>query len=187
MTPKMTTRTGMTSLLVAGCGAVGSQLAMHLATPGRSFTLVDSDRIAEENIGTSAFWPMHIGRSKAQVLGEMLYRKAGCVATVTFHYIRGFTSGALAEADLLVDAFDSLESRGFLVGLDIPTVHVGVSVDRIGSIIWDEDYKLPKQSSQNEGNPICTHDLGRPILRLTAVLAANVIEHYLETGKKNNL
>ena len=46
----------MTEIVVCGCGAVGSLLALNIAhIPDVSFVLIDDDRIEEDNIATSAF------------------------------------------------------------------------------------------------------------------------------------
>lgn len=178
-------------IAVAGCGALGSQLALHLAHPDHTFLLLDDDRVEEDNLLTTIYTRPHLGCQKAIVLAEMLYHKAGCVAEV---HTRTLETGAPIvrwKPDLLIDTFDNFVARALTnhvyIGRDrVPTLHVGVSATRVGAIVWDERYTVPEGPPRGE-NPICTHELGRPILRLTAALAANVVEHWVATGEQRDV
>lgn len=168
------------NIYIAGCGALGSQISMHLALNDVRFILIDNDRVGQENIGTSAYDRHQAGMPKANALAELLWLR-GCADTEP--QIR-FVDATIKTRDeyLIIDSFDNVQARSHTCGLN--TVHVGVSTDRTGIILWDDSYTLPEEPEG--GNPVCTHLLGRKILRMTATYAANVIEHYLETGEKRN-
>lgn len=182
-----------TRIAICGAGALGSMIALHLAAPDLQFFIVDDDRIGEENIATSAYFQHHIGCQKAIVLAEMIYRKSETAgipfAKTLTRNNRKFLLTPASTNNLIVDAFDNVEARKLTCYqpiLNTSVVHVGVSEQRTGSIVWNEWYRVPTGSPRGE-NPICTHDLGASILRLTAALAANVIDQFLWTGEKRNL
>ena len=179
-------------IFIAGCGALGSQIALHLALPEREFLLVDDEHIGPENIGTSAYWMAQVGAYKAQALAEMLWRKAGAKAvpdtgTLTHESLLFRGRDRVAEIGLLVDTFDNAQSRGLLCGLRCPTLHVGVSERGTGMAVWDEEYKLPEDETPRGSNPVCTHQLGRGLLRWTAAVGAGIAEQFLENGLRRRV
>lgn len=205
---------GQRTVAIAGCGALGSQIAWHIADPELSFILIDDDRVAEENVvtGTSIYSMNHIGAFKAVVLGELLYRRCGAESeVVTRRMTMANRYTMIGGADLIVCSFDNTESRALLVGLpaffdgprgnwfelsDLPTqavgranrptvLQVGVSARRTGAIIWDEAYVLPAE--EEAGDPVCTNLLGRKILRFTSAVASGIVEEFLETGNKRSV
>ena len=182
-------------IIIAGCGALGSQIALHIATPDRQFLLIDDDRVEEHNIGTSIYSLHHVGALKAVVLAELLYRKCETRSRVVTRTIdkpldaSGFWAENIA---LVVDTFDNVEARALTCGLEhvaaaysrVPTLHVGVSEQRTGAVVWDEDYILPESEYGRGENPVCTHHLGRRILQFTVAVATEAIEHFLETNEQ---
>lgn len=178
-------------IALMGCGAIGSLLALHLASPDREFLLVDDDRVGNENIATGAFYLHHVGALKAHVLAEMLARKCGCRATVETRTFGPNRARLVAGADLVVDSFDNAAARQATrqaaQSYGVPLLHVGVSEGRVGGTFWDEVFAMPDPDQYERGhNPVCTHHLGRPILRRTAVVAADVIERFLLDGVQRN-
>lgn len=174
----------MTTILLAGAGALGSQIALHLAFPERQFLIVDDDGVEEPNLWTTAYDSRHLGRSKAKSLAMLLARKRvwaiGLDITLTPESIAQ-TLQAYQNISLIVDTLDNFESRALLNEAGLPVVHVGVSEFLTGAITWGE-LELPESTTPRGQNPVCTRDLGRGILRLTAALAANAIEDFLGEG-----
>ena len=179
-------------ILLCGCGALGSQVALHLARPELEFVLVDDERVEEMNIATSAYGQQHVGMLKVNALATMLWQKCRCRAEAHDRTLVS-TSSCWAysiNADLIIDAFDNTEARAITSALGkfkFPIVHAGVSQDRTGEILWNKDYKLPTVRVPRGNNPICTHELGAPILRFTAALCANVVEDWMETGNERSV
>lgn len=169
-------------ILICGCGALGSQIALHLARPERTFTLIDDDRVEEANLLTTVYQARQVGVYKVDALADLLWRKCRAHASASRRTLDRPPSGAY---DLVVDTFDNPQARALTVGLPCPTVHVGVSEARTGALAWDARYVLPTGARRGE-NPVCTHALGAPILRLTAALAANTIEDFLATGRERD-
>jgi hypothetical protein len=175
-------------ICLAGNGAIGSQLALAICMPELEFVLVDDDVVEDVNVdtGTSAYYKQHVGSKKAVVLAEMVYRKCGSVAIPHPQTLTEKNLRVIMDCELIVDSFDNTDAHALLHGLAVPTVHVGVSEDRTGAIQWDEVYQVPTGVERGKGT-ICTHQLGRQILRFTANVAAGIIEHYLATGRRVNL
>jgi len=178
----------MIKVCLCGAGSLGSQIAMMIARPDLVFLVIDDERIEAENIATStsAYYRHHVGALKARVLAEMLYRKCGASSQV---HIKTLTDGSVFSVlllfgpDLIIDTFDNSGARELTTCTEVPTVHVGVSESRTGSVTWDEHYTVPDGPPRGE-NPICTHELGRGILRFTSAVAAGVIDRFLVTGEK---
>lgn len=156
---------------------------MHLASPDISFELVDDDVVEENNIQTSAFFPFQIGVNKSKALANLLYRKAKC--TSKFHDST-MVAPKTYSADLAIDCFDNVDARRLTTHLLIPTLHVGVSRDGTGSMIWDEVFNIFDGAPRGE-DTFCTHLAGKDIIRLTAVIAAHVIQKWLDSGEKESI
>jgi len=180
------------NILLCGCGALGSQIAMHLARPDREFVLVDDDKVEQSNIATSAYYDIHVGRPKVFPLANMLWHKNRCRGTamnVTFNHnnFRRIMNMVDSSAWLIIDTFDNVDARIVTQNLyetrsSFHLLHAGVSADRTGEIIWNRDYVLPQVGVPRGQNPVCTHELGAPILRITAALCANIVEYWGQTG-----
>jgi len=138
------------NIYVAGCGALGSQIAMHLAlNDDVTFILIDNDRVGSENIGTSAYDRHQVNMMKATALSELLWLR-GCAFTEP--QVRFIDHSLVVNHEhLIIDTFDNISARECTCGMS--TIHVGVSVDRTGIILWDDSYTLPEE--QEGGNPVC--------------------------------
>jgi hypothetical protein len=154
---------------------------MLLALPGREFLLIDDDVIGEENISTSAYFSFQVGVAKVDALAEMLIRKGA-----TANSRRITLKRPIWQPDaLIVDTFDNSEARGITWHSAENIVHVGVGEGRTGEVTWDANWSPPEGPPRGE-NPVCTHLLGRSILRFTAVVAVGIIEEFLDTGNRRD-
>lgn len=172
-------------IAIAGCGALGSQIAWHIALPGDEFILIDDDRVGAENTlnGTSVYRPSHVGAYKAVVLSEMLYRQAVVLATPDTRAFTDARRHVLADADLVVDCFDNAEARrATFLHTAKPVLHVGVSAGGTGAALWGGQYVIDPNAPLRGQGGVCTHLLGRLILRFTAAVAAGIVDHFRATG-----
>ena len=67
-------------VLICGCGAIGRQVALTLATMdiAKSYTLVDPDVVDGTNLGTQGFGPAQLGKSKVVATkDDMLLKNPG--------------------------------------------------------------------------------------------------------------
>lgn len=170
-------------IVLAGCGALGSQIGMLLAHLPYEFSLLDDERVEEANVrnGTSAYYRHHVGVMKAHALATMMYRKSWAIAVADTRTLEG-PYRRHSHVDLLIDTFDNPRSRSWTCGLDIPVMHVGVSADRVGSVLWGGHYRPSEDGYQRGENPVCTHQLGASILRVTSAVAASLAEGFLSNG-----
>jgi len=180
-------------ILLCGCGALGSQIALHLARHEIEFVLVDDERVEEANIATSAYGQQHVGMLKVQALSAMLWQKCRCKADILAATITDPTAIWLtaSKPNLVIDTFDNASARSITCELywfhGFNVIHAGVSADRTGEILWNKDYKLPTVRVPRDHNPICTHELGASILRFTAALCANIVEDWIEMGNERSV
>lgn len=173
----------MTKFALMGAGALGSQIAMLIARRNDEVLVCDDDRVGTENVTTTVYADRHVGSLKAHVLCEMLWRKCGAKGTPWIKTLERTLPIIQWFPDLVIDTFDNAASRTLTQSVHLDTVHAGVSADRIGAVTWDVRWE-PRPGPERGHNPVCTHELGRPILRLTAAIAANMVDLFLATGRK---
>lgn len=172
------------NIMLCGAGALGSWIGLFLAGPERNFYIIDDDVVKEHNVEASAYGMRHVGNKKAAALGELIYAKAFCLVQPKFKTLKKQVDAG--GYDLVIDTFDNVESRALTIGLSVPTIHVGLSADRTGAVLWDDIYVLPESEFKRGENPVCTHHLGKQLVRYTSLVASTIIEQYLEEGDKGN-
>lgn len=162
------------NILMLGCGALGSRIAIELQG-GHRLSLLDMDRVGEENIGTSAFFKEQVGMSKVDALAELCYRRNIVVDDVYFRELFRVNVARIAALnfDLAVCTFDTFTARRLAHKLPVPVLHVGLS-ESLSGLIGMAGY-YPLGTDTEGGNPVCTHLLGVGIISTTAVIAANAI------------
>jgi len=125
---------GDSRVVVVGCGAVGSALAVNLAALGvGNLDLIDLDSLKEENVHRHVLGIEAIGRNKAVALAEHLGRRFPHQA-VRAHpqdilALLESSAAILLEADAVVIAVgdETLERRvNSVLGFNVPRVHVWV-------------------------------------------------------------
>ncbi|MBI6546660.1 MAG: ThiF family adenylyltransferase [Cyanobacteria bacterium NC_groundwater_1444_Ag_S-0.65um_54_12] len=107
-----------TVAMVAGCGALGNEVAKNLALLGvGTLILVDFDRIEISNLARSVlFGPSDLGRPKAEVLAERLAEifPAGRMIPVVGDLWCDLGLGLLRRSDLVFGCLDSVNARFIL-------------------------------------------------------------------------
>ena len=106
---------GASSVLIVGCGALGSHSAEILARAGigRLF-LVDRDVVEETNLHRVAlFTPRDVGRPKAEAAAEHLGLIAPTVSVTPHvaHLGADLAEELVSQADIVLDGLDNLETR----------------------------------------------------------------------------
>jgi hypothetical protein len=104
------------TVLVVGCGGIGSWLGYFLALAGvRRLELFDGDKIEEHNLSRLPFTPRDIGRYKSECLAELITRARPEVeVTAHAHFDaewHGQRNGVMDGADWVVVTTDSHKSR----------------------------------------------------------------------------
>lgn len=180
----------MNNIIIAGCGALGSQIAWQIASYGDVFTLYDDDKVEEEGVynGTSIYSRQHIKQLKVDALASLLAYKYNVISTTISRTVRQkISKGTPPSYDLLVDCFDNVEARGFTTELKMPVAHVAVGAHGRGLVQWDDSYKLPESGIPRGENPVCTNELGRNLILFTATVASVIINNYLSSKVKENV
>lgn len=101
------------TVLVVGCGGIGSWLAYFLGLAGvRRLELFDGDKIEEHNLSRLPFTPRDIGRYKSECLAELISRARPDVqVTAHTHFDGEYHLMEAQRADWVVCSTDSLKSR----------------------------------------------------------------------------
>lgn len=111
-------------VLLVGCGAVGSHIAMQLVAMGcENLTVVDFDRVEEHNLANQIFDVSDVGHAKVFRLLDHAHRKLGTDSDITVRTVVGKLPEKLNECitasqakrmkktPVLILAVDSMEAR----------------------------------------------------------------------------
>jgi len=178
--------TGKT-IVMCGCGAIGSNLAESLARRGFSkFVLVDYDKVERHNISTQVWTQMDIGKSKTVVLSNRLFlaTRAQAIAVTTRIDHPGdmsdITDRFCDSGSLIIDSFDNSESRSHTIGCHPNVMHVGLSGEGTAEIAWDENYALPPDVILPDP---CAYPMSRSLIEAAVATAgAETVRFFLEGG-----
>ncbi len=122
------------SVLLAGAGAIGNEVAKNLAMlgVGRIF-LVDRDRVEMSNVSRMIFFEPHdLGLNKAEGLARNIHRKYPFVETVAFRGdLETMPLKFYLDSDIIVCGLDNVVSRIYLAQIcrkySIPMVDGGIT------------------------------------------------------------
>lgn len=101
------------SIAIIGAGSIGSNLALLLARLGmEDITVYDFDEVEDHNLGHQAFRISDIGEKKVDALQGLILDATGVeIKTMDLE-----VNGTGIEADILIMATDSMESRRIITG-----------------------------------------------------------------------
>jgi molybdopterin/thiamine biosynthesis adenylyltransferase/rhodanese-related sulfurtransferase len=107
-----------TSVLIVGCGGLGSPIAVYLASSGiGKIHLVDFDTVAISNLHRQVFFSLEdVGKPKAQVLSQFINKRAP-FTEVTFTnkpILKENVLELISKVDIVVDGTDSLPTKYLL-------------------------------------------------------------------------
>ena len=86
---------GQKSVLLVGCGSVGSELALRLTSAGvGSLTVSDPDELSEKNLYRHALSGKDIGRLKTEALADEMALKHPWADVTHWHKPAGRPSGS---------------------------------------------------------------------------------------------
>ena len=175
------------SICVCGVGALGSNLVVNLARIGfGKFTLIDRDRVEEQNIGTQVYSLDDVGGQKAEILRNMVYRELGLDAQAHCQDLQDRNVAKLLQGQqLVVDTFDNSYSRRLLTEYcrdnNINCLHAGVN-NEYGEVTWNDIYKVPSEV----GEDVCDYPLTRNLIMLVTSVASEALIRFIVSGKKEN-
>ena len=106
------------SVLVVGCGGLGSPVAVYLASSGvGKIHLVDFDTVDISNLHRQVFYSLEdVGKFKAAVLSEFIKKRAAFteVSFTTKPITKENVFDLISEFDIVVDGTDSLPTKYLL-------------------------------------------------------------------------
>ncbi len=116
--PQELTKLRSTRVGIAGCGGLGSNVAMLLARSGvEDMILIDHDTVEPSNLNRQQYYPQHVGRHKVQALEELLLALNPSMR-LEKHVLRlgqDNLTEMLTKAPLWVEALDEAVSKRLFV------------------------------------------------------------------------
>jgi molybdopterin/thiamine biosynthesis adenylyltransferase/rhodanese-related sulfurtransferase len=107
-----------TSVLIVGCGGLGSPIAVYLASSGiGKIHLVDFDTVAISNLHRQVFFSLEdVGKPKAQVLSQFINKRAPFteVTSTNKPILKENVLELISKVDIVVDGTDSLPTKYLL-------------------------------------------------------------------------
>lgn len=180
-------RLAETPIFICGVGALGSHLAVNLLRSGASkMTVIDRDRVEEQNVGTQIYSLEDVGARKADILRNVVFREVGLEINAVPQELNDRNVGKLLKgARLVVDTFDNSASRQCVTDYcrsnGVDCLHAGIN-DEYGQIVWSERYRVPSDA----GVDVCDYPLARNLILLVVAVSGEAILRFLTTGEKNN-
>ena len=136
-------------VVVIGCGAVGSHVALMAAKMGfTNFVLYDKDVVEEHNLPNQTYEVSHVGMNKVEALTEVLQRFNPEVS-VESHIEFLTEANASALRGFVVISTDNMESRKLI----IKAATLNISVDGIFEARLGFDY-----GEVNVADPLSVED-----------------------------
>ena len=109
---------------IAGAGGLGSNCAMHLVRAGvRRLVVADFDVVCESNLNRQFFFRDQLGMKKVDALRENLLRIEPSleVETADVRLDAGSVRSLFADCSVVVEAFDTVESKSMILGAFVGT------------------------------------------------------------------
>jgi len=169
---------------ICGVGALGGNLAEHLARSGwRTLRLVDDDRVAESNLACQPYSLGQVGQPKAQALAATLRSTVGCTAqAVDARLTSSSARELLAGSAIVVDAMDNAQSRLAVRDacreLRVPCLHLGLSHESYADLRFNAGYDIQDVRAR----PACAVPYSRSLILMLVGLAGEALIRWLETG-----
>lgn len=108
------------SILIGGCGATGSQVAIKLARLGvGKIILVDNDILEEHNLENQEFAKRDIGTAKAIALKDKIQDISETKVKIYVGLIQNLPETLLTEPEYYFSCFDNFQARFYLNALTV--------------------------------------------------------------------
>jgi molybdopterin/thiamine biosynthesis adenylyltransferase len=170
-------------ITICGAGTLGSNLVENLARIGfNSLKVIDFDTVEKKNIGNQIYGNCEVGYIKVKALAELMYRNVG-IRIEGVNKKLSIENGhpLILGSDLVVDAFDNHRARKDIANIcnksDIPCIHMGLSNDGYGEVIWNERYKVPADA----GKDPCEDKNDRSLSLIVVAVATESIISFIKS------
>lgn len=174
-------------ITVCGAGALGANLVEQLARCGANgLTVVDRDRLEEQNLATQPYGRSELGGHKANLLSALVYRSLGLQVTAVAKELTPDTAARLLRgSQLVVDCLDNRAGRLCVQEacrrFEIPLLHGGLNGD-YAEVVWDAAYTVPSGA----GEDVCDYPLARNLVTLTVSTLAESILSWLDSEEQQS-
>jgi hypothetical protein len=179
-------------ILVYGLGAIGSNFLLQLSRqyPQFHYTGVDFDKVESRNIPIQAYFKEHVNLPKAKAMQIILQRYSTAKYTPVLERVIRPLAPIKDKSWLVIDCFDNTASRGLIRGSE-RILHIGFSPAYTAECIWDENYDVPGDVDEKQGD-ICQMQeaigfihfvVNRAVLTVSKYLNENIKENWIVTGK----
>ena len=116
--PGMTEALSRATIGIAGCGGLGSNIAVSLARSGiENLIIADYDIVELSNLNRQYYFRDDVNRKKVEVLAERLLRiNPACkISVIDKKLERGDIASLFSDADIMMEAFDKAEAKQWLI------------------------------------------------------------------------
>ena len=183
------------SILIAGCGALGSNLCQNLIDIKDQIELfiLDADRVESRNFraGTQWYHPSQLDMSKVKALQFNLYKWHNIKANIIEKLLSKDNISLLKDFDLVIDTFDNHASRklvhDYCLENKIPCLHCGFSPFMTFEICWSTGGYTPPTDYSNNSFDLCVAQGARSFIMMVAALGSNVVQEFIQSGEMKNL
>lgn len=187
--------------LIIGVGGVGSLVAEILTRCGiGKLFIIDLDVVEEVNLNRLFFSEEHIGRSKVEVVGELLKKINPSVTVESFHSdvcavaFQSTFDRLIDECDIALSCLDNFPTRTYInercVSLNKEYIDTGASRSGLGGYVH---LVIPHKTAcyecigsidlglKEEGEP-CTASLPSTIAIIASLAAEHTLKYLLKFG-----
>lgn len=174
-----------TKIFICGAGALGANITESLARLCNDPTIIDFDKVSQDNLATQPYGTAYIGRSKVLSLAAICYKFGSKLKTINERLDKNNIDYIISSSspDLILDCFDNTESRqlvkDFADKIKIPTLHLGM-YKTFGEINWNEKYNVPEQPKED----LCDYPLSRSLVMCMAGLGTQAILSFVCEDKR---
>jgi molybdopterin/thiamine biosynthesis adenylyltransferase len=99
---------GDKTVLIGGCGGIGSWLSLFLSRAGFTEVIYDDDKVEEHNIGGQLYGIKNVGKTKVDAIAEIIYQFTGDNRVHVFCSKMNKTS---PTNNYVFAAFDNMKAR----------------------------------------------------------------------------
>jgi len=178
-------------IVVMGCGALGSGIAITLCRMGfRFIDLVDNGRVEDQNLGTQQYDMRDVGAMKVHALWQKLYDIVGDGPGELNVFTQDITKKRLKVSDhtvIIIDCFDNAAARSTIEDRYSmnPIIHAGMG-DGLSEVTWHPRYKVPTDPPGTETDQ-CEYPLSATLVQMTVGMVCEAITRRVIEGKEYDL
>ncbi|MFX0065268.1 MAG: ThiF family adenylyltransferase [Candidatus Hermodarchaeota archaeon] len=179
-------------VLFLGCGFLASHIVPAILPYCSQITLVDHDRVEQENYENSIYLKGQTRKFKVRALANTIQILSSIPVNPVHKFIEKLAD-IPPDSDFAFITFDNIKARKITATLDIPAIGIGVT-ENYAIIEWADQYPLPTTKEEIDKveremlaiRDVCSRLEFRSLGSLAAAYASHVFRIWLETSKKQS-